>query len=215
MSSDGTNQKAYIDNGPNVNPTLITEPIKFVNMSAEAVLSFNVYKQVSLGGDVAPGKQRLTFELPDVDSEDVTVAGNTIETNGAGAYSTAMTITVPREKFYSLLAEGFTVKEKNENASGWTYDETEWYVVPTLNDDDGTIACQLYNLTAGDKPWETQTGYNGISFANTYTQRRTVEEPPVIPETGDNSGIMLYLGLAMLSAAALVSALASAKRRCK
>lgn len=87
--------------------------------------------------------------------------------------------------------------------------------MPTLNNDDGTVSCQFYNLTAGDKPFETQTGYNGISFTNTYTQRRVVEEPPVIPETGDNSGIMLYLGLAMLSAAALVSALVSAKRRCK
>lgn len=111
--------KAYIDNGPGKDPTPIdrNRAIQFVNL-ADPVLSFHVYKQVNLGGDIAPGKQRFTFELPNINSENVTVAGNTIETNGAGAYSTVMEITVPGAQFSNLVAEGFTVKEKIDNASG-------------------------------------------------------------------------------------------------
>lgn len=220
--ADQHDYKAYISLGQNMNPREITEAIKFVNQAeepADVVFSFFVYKEVGMDGDVAPGKQSFTFELSEFGKEPagLKVEGNTVVTNGVGFYDTTVTITVPRSE-YSNLTEGFKVTEKNEYAPGWTYDATEWYVIPSSLDDDGNVSCQFYNLTMGEEPWGEQIGYNGISFANAYTEYLPIEEPtstPVIPTTGDNSAITLWLGAAAIISAAAISVLVSAKRRCK
>ena len=160
-------------------------------------ISIPIYKKVGQGGNTAPGKQTFTFVLSDFGASDaapqVTVENNTIETNGAGYYGTVMTVTIDKESFGNL-SEGFKVTERNDGAPYWAYDATKWYVVPEMNNDQSTY-CTFYNLTAGDKPWETQTPYNGISFTNIYTynynggyypaQVRPVQPAPLPPQTGD------------------------------
>ena len=173
-------------------------------------ISIPIYKKVGQGGNTAPGKQTFTFVLSDFGANDaasqVTVANNTIETNGAGYYETVMTVTIDKESFDNL-SEGFKVTERNDGAPYWAYDATEWYVVPEMNDDQSTY-CTFYNQTAGDKPWETETSYNGISFTNIYTYNynggynptpvRPVQPAPLPPQTGDMPlwyAVAQFLGL--------------------
>lgn len=173
-------------------------------------ISIPIYKKVGQGGNTAPGKQTFTFVLSDfgVDyaAPQVTVANNTIETNGAGYYETVMTVTVDKNNIGNL-SEGFKVTERNDGAPYWAYDATEWYVVPGMNNDQSTY-CTFYNLTAGDKPRETQTSYNGISFTNIYTYNynggynptpvRPVQPAPLPPQTGDMPlwyAVAQFLGL--------------------
>ena len=173
-------------------------------------ISIPIYKKVGQGGNTAPGKQTFTFVLSDFGVIDaasqVTVANNTIETNGAGYYETVMTVTIDKKNFGNLL-EGFKVTERNDGAPYWAYDATEWKVVPGMNNDQSTY-CTFYNLTAGDKPWETQTSYNGISFTNIYTYNynggynptpvRPVQPAPLPPQTGDMPlwyAVAQFLGL--------------------
>ena len=173
-------------------------------------ISIPIYKKVGQGGNTAPGKQTFTFVLSDFRANDpalqVTVANNTIETNGAGYYETVMTVTVDKENFGNL-SEGFNVTERNDGAPYWAYDATEWKVVPGMNNDQSTY-CTFYNLTAGDKPTEIQTHYNGISFTNIYTYNynggyypapvRPVQPAPLPPQTGDMPlwyAVAQFLGL--------------------
>lgn len=173
-------------------------------------ISIPIYKEVRQGGNTAPGKQTFTFVLSDFGAKDaapqVTVANNTIETNGAGYYETVMTVTIDKESFDNL-SEGFKVTERNDGAPYWAYDATEWYVVPEMNDDQSTY-CTFYNQTAGDKTWETETSYNGISFTNIYTYNynggynptpvRPVQPAPLPPQTGDMPlwyAVAQFLGL--------------------
>ena len=174
-------------------------------------ISIPIYKEVRQGGNTAPGKQTFTFVLSDFGANDaasqVKVEYNTIETNGAGHYGTVMTVTVDKENFGNL-SEGFNVTERNDGAPYWAYDATEWKVVPGMNDDQSTYYCTFYNLTAGDKPRETQTPYNGISFTNIYTYNynggynptpvRPVQPAPLPPQTGDMPlwyAVAQFLGL--------------------
>ena len=172
-------------------------------------ISIPIYKEVRQGGNTAPGKQTFTFVLSDFGADDaapqVTVKNNTIETNGAGYYETVMTVTIDKESFDNL-SEGFKVTERNDGAPYWAYDATEWKVVPGMNNDH--TYCTFYNLTAGDKPTETQTPYNGISFTNIYTYNynggynptpvRPVQPAPLPPQTGDMPlwyAVAQFLGL--------------------
>ena len=175
-------------------------------------ISIPIYKEVGQGGNTAPGKQTFTFVLSDFGADDaasqVTVANNTIETNGAGYYETVMTVTIDKNNNnIGNLSEGFKVTERNDGAPYWAYDATEWYVVPKMNNDQSTY-CTFYNLTAGDKPWEIQTHYNGISFTNIYTYNynggynptpvRPVQPAPLPPQTGDMPlwyAVAQFLGL--------------------
>ena len=176
-------------------------------------ISIPIYKKVGQGGNTAPGKQTFTFVLSDFGANDaasqVTVANNTIETNGAGYYETVMTVTIDKNNNnIGNLSEGFKVTERNDGAPYWAYDATEWYVVPKMNNYQSTYFCTFYNLTAGDKPWETQTPYNGISFTNIYTYSynggynptpvRPVQPAPLPPQTGDMPlwyAVAQFLGL--------------------
>ena len=174
-------------------------------------ISIPIYKKVGQGGNTAPGKQTFTFVLSDFGANDaalhVTVANNTIKTNGAGYYGTVMTVTVDKNNIGNL-SEGFKVTERNDGAPYWAYDATEWYVVPGMNNDQSTYYCTFYNRTAGDKPTETQTPYNGISFTNIYTYNynggynptpvRPVQPAPLPPQTGDMPlwyAVAQFLGL--------------------
>lgn len=167
-------------------------------------ISIPIYKEVRQGGNTAPGKQTFTFVLSDfgVDyaAPQVTVANNTIETNGAGYYETVMTVTIDKKNFGNLL-EGFKVTERNDGAPYWAYDATEWYVMPQQDNEDKITGCIFY--TAGD-----QTPYNDISFTNIYTYNynggyypapvRPVQPAPLPPQTGDMPlwyAVAQFLGL--------------------
>ena len=169
-------------------------------------ISIPIYKEVRQGGNTAPGKQTFTFVLSDFGVDDlasqVTVANNTIETNGAGHYGTVMTVTIDKNNNnIGNLSEGFKVTERNDGAPYWAYDATEWYVMPQQDNEDKITGCIFY--TAGD-----QTPYKGISFTNIYTYNynggynptpvRPVQPAPLPPQTGDMPlwyAVAQFLGL--------------------
>lgn len=156
----------------------------------------NITKEVSDKGNVSSGEQTFTFELSEYDCNDtdLIVTGAKITTNGSGSYTTKLKIVAQADAFKSLCQTGFVVSEKNDNLKGWSYDETEWFVMPSI--DDGTISLKIYNLAEMNNSDEFPNSYDEISFSNSYTENKA-------PKTGDNG-----FNITALSSTALVSALA-------
>jgi uncharacterized repeat protein (TIGR02543 family) len=160
--------------------TMPASNLKFYAKSTEddqsISISVPISKEVKQSGSRAPGEQTFTFELSGLEGEvNYQLSGNTIKTKGTGTFEGTLTITVPNESEFQKLSNGFKITEKNDGKSNWKYDATEWYVVPTLQND-GAVSCVYYNLTEGDKIGETQTAYNGLQFINTY--KYTSVTPP-------------------------------------
>lgn len=154
-----------------------------------------IYKGVKQEGSTAPGKETFTFELSDFEysagAVEYKVINNTVQTDGAGCFDGELVIEVPNGEALYNLGQGFKVTEKNDGKENWKYDQTEWYVTAYIGQL-GELVCNYYNLTAGDKVYETQTSYNGLSFANTYE----VAKVSNVPRTGDHNAMLLWLALA-------------------
>lgn len=156
----------------------------------------NITKEVSDKGNVASGEQTFNFELSEYecDDADLSVTGSKITANGSGTYTTKLKIVAEAEAFKSLCQTGFVVSEKNDNIKGWSYDETKWLVMPSINE--GIISLKIYNLSEMNDSDELPNSYDEISFSNSYTENAA-------PKTGDYG-----FNITAISSVALISALA-------
>ncbi|MCI6965873.1 hypothetical protein MR810_01990 [bacterium] len=192
---------------------------------------------VKLGGNVAPGE--TTFDLAiagsnagDADISDVTVSGS-VTTNGAGDYDGTLTFTGTERSLWLMLSEGAFVQQVNAGEAGWTYDDTVWgvlmeeipvayamgddatvsgytvYAVPASIDGNGYYYIDWENLQAAD-----------MAFTNIYT--KSVFEPaendpvpgnPDLPQTGDNSSMILRTALLLVSGSAVIGMIAAGKKK--
>ncbi|MDD5918402.1 MAG: hypothetical protein PUD73_04840 [bacterium] len=192
---------------------------------------------VKLGGNVAPGE--TTFDLAiagsnagDADISDVTVSGS-VTTNGAGDYDGTLTFTGTERSLWLMLSEGAFVQQVNAGEAGWTVDDTVWgvlmeeipvayamgddatvsgytvYAVPASIDGNGYYYIDWENLQAAD-----------MAFTNIYT--KSVFEPaendpvpgnPDLPQTGDNSSMILRTALLLVSGSAVIGMIAAGKKK--
>ena len=104
-------------------------------------LQIPITKVVELGGNTAPKQTTFSFyAFPSDPSYGRYEAGGsglwdvqncTVTVNGAGTFSCVMTIQIDRRDFFALTDnQGIFVVETNDEQSGWTYDETRWFLQP-------------------------------------------------------------------------------------
>lgn len=132
---------------------------------------------VSYGGSSAPAKNfTLELGLDPLISENCSVSGDVIHTNGEGVYSGSLVIAPQDEDtLNALIGGGFAVNERDDSSDLWECDTAEWFVTVTENRLGG-ISTSIYNLTLGDKPGMSASR-DEIEFTNKYTPSTTVPGP--------------------------------------
>lgn len=204
----------------------------------EKQMTVSFTKKVTLGDIAAPGKTTFELEIFDLDNTlwlyypDIEFTA-TVETNGKGEYESTIVITGPAAQLEAFLENnaGFYVREKKGNAEEWTYSDEVYYVEleaaaetaadnssSTDTDDDSTVTtiattASIYKVKKnyeddGSFEYEIDDSatVDAMVFENIYTSDS--------PETGDESNIVLWIALLMLSGMLLVATgLYSGKKR--
>lgn len=205
----------------------ITAHFYFDGAKENGVFSFDISKTVEQGGSATPGAQSFTFELVNEDGKvpadfSITMDELKVTTNGVGTFTETIT-----GKFGDGYIGGnddvekrFTLSEKNDGASGWTYSDQSYVVEISYHPTTGLAFAEVYY--SGDAAERT------ARFTNTYV-RNTVtiiednEKPEETnpstgamvdaPQTNDNSNMILWIALLLISAFGVTGAVVYSKRK--
>ena len=177
-------------------------------------LQIPIIKIVELGGNTAPKQTTFSFyAFPSDPSYGRYEAGGsglwdvqncTVTVNGAGTFGCVMTIQIDRSDFFALTDnQGIFVVETNDEQSGWTYDETRWFLQPQYKWSD---AAREYKWTGG---WDCYNKFEamegsvhvnpdnaqgGLGFVNLYTENTApVTEPTYKPATLNKTDHFAFL----------------------
>ena len=193
------------------------------------ILEMPVFVSVKLTGDEKPGKETFKLEIYDCGVEDAefeilndVLTAEDLEFVDGGAYFYGvLKIKVTGQEQLFNLTEGFKVRMVKGTAKGWTYASEQWYVMPIIFE--GTTDAAFYfgydvrEIVDGEI---SEIPANGMSFTLGYeavTEPATEPEPepatdPETPKTGDNSMMVLWIALLVVSGAG-VTAIYSRKRK--
>lgn len=153
-------------------------------------LQIPITKVVELGGDTAPRQTTFSFyAFPSDPSFGRYESGGTglwdvqnctVSVNGAGTFGCVMTIQIDRSDFFALTDnQGIFVVETNDEQSGWTYDETRWFLQPhqewnyAAGEYQKTGGWDCYNkftVRNGRVSFNPDDAQGGLGFVNTYTE---------------------------------------------
>ena len=153
-------------------------------------LQIPITKVVELGGNTAPKQTTFSFyALPSDQAYGYHESGGsglwdvqncTVTVNGAGTFSCVMTIQIDMRDFVFLTDnQGIFVVETNDEQSGWTYDETRWFIQPhyewneNIHEYEWTGGWDCYNkfeVTEGGVLFDRDDAQGGLGFVNTYTE---------------------------------------------
>ena len=211
-----------------------TEPVKCAVCDYEIapalgmqdyILEMPVFVSVKLTGDEKPGKETFKLEIYDCGVEDAefeilndVLTAEDLEFVDGGAYFYGvLKIKVTGQEQLFNLTEGFKVRMVKGTAKGWTYASEQWYVMPIIFE--GTTDAAFYfgydvrEIVDGEI---SEIPANGMSFTLGYeavTEPATEPEPDSeTPKTGDNSMMVLWIALLVVSGAG-VTAIYSRKRK--
>lgn len=203
----------------------ITADFIFDGAKENGAFSFDISKIVEQGGSATPGAQSFTFELVDEDGQvpadyGITMDELKVTTNGVGTFTQTITGNASRLDGNTSSAKTFTISEKNDGASGWTYSDQSYVVEISYHPTTGLAFAQVYY--SGDAAERT------ARFTNTYV-RNTVtiiednEKPEETnpstgamvdaPQTNDNSNMILWIALLLISAFGVTGAVVYSKRK--
>ena len=201
--------------------------------AAEPIITLTVpfTTTVKQGGNVAPGE--TTFDLAIVGSNagdenisDVTVSGS-VTTNGAGDYDGTLTFTGPERSLWRMLSEGAFVQQVNDGKANWTYDDTVWGVLwwggAAYSNTDSVESTVIVVSTSIDGQGNYYIDWDNLqkedmTFTNTYTKSvfeptEPIESDPDLPQTGDNSSMILRTALLLISGSAVIGMIAAGKKK--
>ena len=153
-------------------------------------LQIPIGKIVELGGNTAPKRTTFSFyAFPSDPSYGRYESGGTglwdvqnctVSVNGAGTFGCVMTIQIDRRDFFALTDnQGIFVVETDDEQSGWTYDETRWFLQPhyewsdAINEYEWTGGWDCYNkfeVTEDCVNVNPEDAQGGLGFINTYTE---------------------------------------------
>lgn len=161
----------------------------------------------------------------------ITFTNNTITTNGAGEQTYTLDgkidLTKVNAEHHWQSSTGnddvtkniitLRLTEKNDGKTGWTYSDAERYLTITVYEDN-TIGADVHLL--GNDVYDN-------NFENTYTGRTVILIEPSIPEetnpstgamvgapqTNDNSNMILWIALLLISAFGVTGAVVYSKRK--
>ena len=130
-------------------------------------------------GELDPAAESFTFKMYDLGYADTvyTVTGLTVDTDGVGTYNGKLVIKV-KESQFGNLSEGFKFAQVKGSADGWTYDETVYYIAPTVSDTGVTS----FVIFPGEDGWGNTTLEN-VEFTNSYYAEAPAgdEDSDIIP----------------------------------
>ena len=187
----------------------------FTNTYTEnlATVEIPFTKTVKLGGNTAPGKTEFELEIFDIrnsnknEYKDVTYTA-AVTTNSAGSYDGKLVISGPASQVKQFVCEGFSVCEKNNNLSGWTYSDAVWRVRPSREAEDVNgipTKMNIYSTKNGEgAAVEQMTFENTYTYNHTTHARRTPEQPNT-PETAITAPKTFDAGVALYGVSALLS----------
>ena len=160
----------------------------------------------------------------------ITFTNNTITTNGAGVKTEMLGGTIDLNKVNaehhwqpstgddSVTKNIITLRltEKNDGKTGWTYSDAERYLTITVKNGEISTDVHLLGNDVEDN-----------NFENTYTGRTVILIEPSIPEetnpstgamvdapqTNDNSNMILWIALLLISAFGVTGAVVYSKRK--
>ena len=170
-------------NQPEIKPDYTTVPD-----DTTITLQIPITKVVTLGGNTAPQRTTFTFNATPSDerygrSSDTglwEVRNCTVSVSGEGTFNCVMTIQIDRSDFFALTDnQGIFVVETNDEQSGWTYDETRWFLQPhqewnyAAGEYQKTGGWDCYNkftVRNGSVSFDRDNAQGGLGFVNTYTE---------------------------------------------
>ena len=172
-------------NQPETEPDYTPEPDNTM-----LTLQIPIGKIVELGGNTAPKRTTFSFyAFPSDPSYGRYESGGTglwdvqnctVSVNGAGTFGCVMTIQIDRRDFFALTDnQGIFVVETDDEQSGWTYDETRWFLQPhyewsdAINEYEWTGGWDCYNkfeVTEDGVIFDRDAAQGGLGFVNTYTE---------------------------------------------
>ena len=172
-------------NQPETEPDYTPEPDNTM-----LTLQIPIGKIVELGGNTAPKRTTFSFyAFPSDPSYGRYESGGTglwdvqnctVSVNGAGTFGCVMTIQIDRRDFFALTDnQGIFVVETDDEQSGWTYDETRWFLQPhyewsdAINKYEWTGGWDCYNkfeVTEDCVNVNPEDAQGGLGFINTYTE---------------------------------------------
>jgi len=145
--------------------------------AAPVTVEIPVTKAVSKGGNTDfSGSETFEFAVEllnaNVDTEALTITGNTVTVTGNAGGSTVIRITIPGDMAADVLSEGFRITEKAGSADGWTYSGESYLIVP------GETGWEYY--LEGE---EADTPADAVEFTNTYTKNEAVPALIIVKKT--------------------------------
>ena len=198
------------DEAPN---GILYSPVTFVNQKIDQTptstsIELPFTKIVEQTGEKTPDKQTFEFEVFDFevielqttdasDGVDVTVTGNTIETNGKGSYNGTLKLTFTGDEIYY---GGFYVREKKGTADGWTYSDEVWYV---STDQAGEFV--FFKVVNGEPQYNDPQQV--MTFTNSYCAKNVLAA-----ETGDMSNMLIWTVLLLAGCFVVIGTVAYKKK---
>lgn len=205
----------------------ITADFIFDGAKENGAFSFDISKTVEQGGSATPGARTFTFKLVDEDGQvpadhGITMDELKVTTNGAATFTE--TITGKFGDGYiggnDVVKKKFTLSEKNDGASGWTYSDQSYVVEISYYPTTGLAFAEVYY---GNDAAERTARFTNTYVRNTVTIIEDNEKPEETnpstgamvgaPQTNDNSNMILWIALLLISAFGVTGAVVYSKRK--
>lgn len=199
----------------------------FDGAKENGAFSFDISKTVEQGGSATPGARTFTFKLVDEDGQvpadyGITMDELKVTTNGAATFTE--TITGKFGDGYiggnDVVKKKFTLSEKNDGASGWTYSDQSYVVEISYYPTTGLAFAEVYY---GNDAAERTARFTNTYVRNTVTIIEDNEKPEETnpstgamvgaPQTNDNSNMILWIALLLISAFGVTGAVVYSKRK--
>lgn len=106
-----------------------------------------------------------SYEVIDFGEIGGKIITDSVETDGKGTYTATLKIKGDSETEL-MLSDGFFLQLSDGGADGWTYDDTEYYVI-VFFDDGVPYETDIYEVINGD--WDSSKNLSAASFECTWT----------------------------------------------
>ena len=133
-------------------------------------------------------------------------------------YNGTFTFTI-NSNLLGNISEGFVLRQIKGNASGWTYDETSYYVVPHINEN-GVEYWAFYKLDK-DRYINEENEVREAVFTNSYNAKKAVapvqkkapDDKMKSPKTGNDSLMVIWTTMILAAALAFIGLTTVSHRR--
>lgn len=133
-------------------------------------------------GEMDPGKETFKFVVERFGAPvEYVLVQDTVETEGEKTYDGKFIFTIKADQVHNL-SEGFVIRQVKGDTAGWTYDETKFYAMHQLTDNE-LSAWAFFGLNEDERP-DMENPIGEIGFTNSYNAKKFDMPPaPQEPDT--------------------------------